>query len=422
METENLTPPISPEPTPPTNFPKALIILGIVLVVAIATSAVFYFKSSKPINNEQSQQEQTKNITQSPQIIFGDIKVDENDPHQNPTEVVFYSVNSSTKEQKQLFTISADKIGIGDFLPNIQFCEATNKIYIRTSRLTKEPPYQDLYVKEIDLNGNVRDLDFTGTVLSDYKNWEHYDTGFALSKDCQKIILSTTYYHYTNYQETGAVNEITLMNINSGEKKILQTIKKADNAFGKQLISWSAIDPNKVYLTNYDWSRNGRGGGLFKLDLSNNLVTQIDSIPTQNIIWSISKNDNLVANQQNFLAGAGSESYLTNLTNKSIVPLENTSNGKREFSADNLKLANNIPTCSGTGAEAKCVPNLYLFDLVKTNKLVASGVELEDWLSDNSVIGAKDNKDLVLVNVNNGEENDLASVSSYLLFVGILDK
>jgi hypothetical protein len=427
METENLNPQIPPEVTPPNKFPKLAIILGVFLVTAIAVGIVFYFKSFKPITQNQSQQLQqeqsTKNNFQSPAVIYGDIKVDENDEFQIPTEVVFYSVNPNTKEQKQLFTISADKIGIYDFLPHIQFCAATNKIYIRTSRLIKETPYQDLHVKEVDLSGNIRDLNFTGTVLSDYKNWEHYDTGFALSGDCQKIVWSTTYYQYTNYQETGAVNEIVFADINGGGKKVLQTIKRSsDNTFGKELKSWSVANPNVVYLTNYDWTRNGRGGGLFKLDLSMNSITQIDTIPTGNIIWDISNNDNLVAHQQNFLAGSAGESFVTNLANKSTIPMENKSNGKRKFFADNSKLGNTMPVCSGVGAEAKCVPNLYLFDLVSTNKLIALGVELKDWLTNNSVVGAKDDKDLVLVNVDNGKEDNLGSVSNFLLFIGVSGK
>ena len=276
-----------------------------------------------------------------------------------------------------------------------------------------------MHIKEIDLDGNIRNLDFTGTVTSNYKNWEHDDTGFALSKDCQKIVWSTTYYQYTNHQETGAVNEIVFSDINGNGKKVLLTTKKSDSTFGKELKSWSDSNPNIIYLTNYDWTRNGRGGGLFQLDLTNGSITQNNVISAQNIVWDISDNDNLVAHQQNFLTGAAGESFITNLANKSTVPLDNKSNGKRKFSPDNSKLADTMPICSGTGAEAKCVPNLYLFDLAKTNKLVASGVELKDWLTNNSVVGSKDDKDLVLVNINEGTENNLASVSNYLLFVGI---
>ena len=408
MEPEKFTPQIPPEPTPKNNFSKIAVICGAVLVVAVVAGAVFYFSGSKPKNIQEPQHlqpsQQIKN-TKSQIIIFGDIKVNEEDIYQNPTEVLLYSVDPSTKEQKQLFTVSADQIGIYDFLPHIQFCSATNKIYIRTSRHIDETPYQDLHIKEIDLDGNIRNLDFTGTVTSNYKNWEHDDTGFALSKDCQKIVWSTTYYQYTNHQETGAVNEIVFSDINGNGKKVLLTTKKSDSTFGKELKSWSDSNPNIIYLTNYDWTRNGRGGGLFQLDLTNGSITQNNVISAQNIVWDISDNDNLVAHQQNFLTGAAGESFITNLANKSTVPLDNKSNGKRKFSPDNSKLADTMPICSGTGAEAKCVPNLYLFDLAKTNKLVASGVELKDWLTNNSVVGSKDDKDLVLVNINEGTEN-----------------
>ncbi|OGZ37034.1 MAG: hypothetical protein A3D38_02250 [Candidatus Portnoybacteria bacterium RIFCSPHIGHO2_02_FULL_40_23] len=62
METENLTPQIPLEPKPPSSFTKFATIFGIVLVVAIAVGATFYFKSSKPVNIDIVE-ESTKSVS-----------------------------------------------------------------------------------------------------------------------------------------------------------------------------------------------------------------------------------------------------------------------------------------------------------------------------------------------------------------------
>lgn len=447
METENLTPQASLKPTPPViHFSKVAVIFGIALVSAFVVGAVFYFKNSKSTHI----------------VVYGELN-----RVMPEHEIVFYSVNYDTKEKKQLFVVpeevrfgnengglvteSISNQGMWDF----KFCPATNKIYFRQFATNG----MDMPIKELDFTGKIRDLNFTGTESPDYQNLVRLNTGFVISKDCQKIVWSTAYYK-TDYDYTGdgyVGYELVFSDINGGGKKVLQTIKRTpDNALSKRPISWSTTDPNVVYLTNYDWIGKHIDGGLFKLELNTNLVTQIETIPSKNIVWDISNKGNLIAHQPDVGAEEKDsyKSFVTDLTNKSTLPLLITTYSKRKFSPDNTKLASNDGYCSD-----KCYLNLSVFNLIKNNKLaapdyevkdwgisllkptrmIAPDIELWDWITNDSVVGVKYNKkilsregslkesytaisDIVIVNVNNGKETKITPVSGELFFAGVSDK
>lgn len=457
MDTENLTPQIPPQPIPPvTNFPKKAVIFGIALIALVSVfvvSAVFYFKNSKPVAKEQVVVQNSlkpnkisfkdvlspelpltqngKNNTQSPIIIYGEFR---------GADLVFSSINAVTKEQKELTHVPFNKLGkLGKSSNNgtggvdIKFCPETNKIYMLTGvgiRISEEspaptqaPPSTYISVKEIDLAGSMRDLNFTSATVPFYEEQTtYYDSNdFILSRDCQKIVWSTTYYK----QSEAYKSEIFIADINGGGKKVLQTDKIP--------LSWSNTDPNVVYLT---------GGGLFKFNLNTNSISQIKAVPDENVILDISNNDNLIAHQQDYKDGGNTdeEGFITNLAQQSTVPLKAENYSKRKFSPDNSKIAYTDRVCSFNehGSIKGCVINLHVFDILKkTDKLLSPDVDARfgflDWLISDSVISLgnrndlisvhpTDSNELLMTNINDGKITKLASVSAVFLYVGISGK
>lgn len=424
MEAENLNPQMSSQPIPPVHFSKGAVIFGVAFIAFVSffvVGAILYFKNSKPMTKEQPRT-----------IIYGE-------RHKNPYDIdngsiIIYSVNSNTKIQRELFKILiADYISLYD----IKFCAATNKIYIRYPNAgVKLNVADNLFVKEIDLTGKIRDLDFTGMTLPEYKHLESSDRGFVLSNDCQKIVWSTLYYDQINKKEQ--IRDIVFADINGGNKKILQTIKQSPNDNGspktddlvKIPYSWSATNPNIVYLTN----PGNKSGGLFRLELNTNSISQINAVRTDEIIMDISNNDNFIVHRSENVVP---KSFVTNLANNSTVPMSNGSSKDivvSKFSPDSSKLAYTALDYS-TNSFA-CPLKLYIFDPVKKiDKLVTKiphvcvttvNALMENqfivWLTNDTVIYVKDGSDLVLVNVNDGKETELTPVSGELLFVGVSDK
>ncbi len=434
MDTENFSPQIPTQPTSSAYLLKATIILGIILFVLIVVGVALNFNNLKQINKKQV-------TIKYSTVIFSDLSAGKD-------EIIFYSVNFDTKKQKQLFSIPIDKLGFGlgatEENKDIKFCAATNKIYIRTTKSIKGAfnPALDtpmsfflaksyLYITEIDLKGNIRELDFTKVESSD--NLLPIDTGFILSNDCQKIIWSTR--KIGRFQETGeAVNEIVYSDLNGGGKKVLNTARNKiietsrdrDTALVKVPMSWST-DPNVVYLTNLDLLRglSDHSGGLFKVVLNINLISEINTIPTQNKIIDISDNENYIAHYYHDDDHGGL--YITNLTDMSNMYFKDVSAGKLlKFSMDNSKVAYNgsedIQKKEGTYI-APVLSVAYLSDLLKTKKIIAHNVWLKDWLSNDSVIGVReDSGELVLLNINDAKETKLASFSDSSIYIGISDK
>ncbi len=464
MEAENLTPQIPPQPTPQTHRKEVASILGILLLIVIFVAAIFFIKNPAQLTKEkvtaQNSTQQSKislnsidssvtSTIKSPTIIYGDRNGKEG------PEMIFYSLNPLTKEKRKLFSIPDVEIFIKDWsatnpsMRDIKFCAAVNKFYFNYHSGSTA---NDSSVKEIDFVGNMKDLKFTEAVSTDYKNLDYSYTGitgFVLSKDCKKIIWSTAYYKQNepgqnalSAEEEYLGYEIVFSDINGVGKKVLQTIKRTpENALSKNPVSWSTTDPSVVYLTNYDQAVNGNDGGLFKLDLNKNSVTQIYAIPSQNIIWDVSNNDNLIAHQQNTeVAKTNPQSFVTNLADKATLPLFISSYSNRKFSIDNSKLA------AYNGEDGISIYNLFRnnkfaapdsesggISFLKPSKVAPDFPFLEsyflDWITSDSVIVLKFNKrdprysDLVMVNVNDGKEIKLDSVSSSnFQFVGISGK
>lgn len=420
MEIENLTLQIPPQPTSPGNSPKVAAILGITFISAFVVGTVFYFKNSKSMTEEQPRT-----------VIYGE-------RHKNPYDIDngsigIYSVNSDTKIQRELFNIPVPDYYI---LYDIKFCAATNKIYMRG--LHRPKGNSNSFVTEIDLKGNVRDLDFTGAPSPS----EGGD--FALSKDCQKIVWGTTYYDtYVSYDKRKAT-EIALADVNGGGKRVLQAIKLSpnddDDSLDKDPLAWSITDPNIVYLTN----PGDKSGGLFRLELNTNSISQMNAIPSKNTIMDISNSDNLIAHRVESVPAKWPSTFVTNLANNSTVPVNTEPKGidRSKFSPDSSMLAF-ISTNYGSPFNVLSYfyypRNLYIFDpLKKTDKLVTKianfytrATDLDiliknsnfiDWLTNDTVIYVKDGKDLSSVNINDGKETKLAPVSGELLFVGVSDK
>lgn len=447
METEDLNPQISTQPTPPVHFPKVAVISGVVLLTAFVIGAVFYFRNIKQITKKQvlvqvqdspkqkpSFQQLLENTTQSTTLIYGERH---KDPQFNTDNIVIYSVNSDTKIQRELFNIPINSsASIYDF----RFCAATNKIYIRYPEAgVKLNVADNLFVKEFDLAGNIRDLDFTG--MTSREPLESYDRGFVLSKDCKKILWSTRYYDQINHQKQ--ISEIAFANIDGSEKKILRSVQQADNGNSeddngnlvKLPYAWSDTNPNIVYFTNPGNKRDS----LFRLELDKNSISQINAVPTDEIIMDISNNDTLIGHQ----AYGVPESFITNLANNSTVPINIGSKSiimQGKFSPDSSKLAY-IALDNNSIDQFDCPLNLYIFDpFTKIDKLVTRTANICDrtvdsyhfylltesnifsWLTNNTIIYVKDGKNLIMANVGDGKESKLASVSGELVFLGISDK
>lgn len=467
MEEENLNPELPPQPSRPTHHKEIVGILGIFLTTAIFVAAIFFLKTPEQINKEQIVDQNSaglskptpiyalnsgiaaqerKNNTQSTTIIYGEY---------NGANMVFISLDPIKKEKKQLFSISSDKVGnIGKSGNNgkdidIKFCSAANKIYMITGSGTKlgknfqspttTSPSTNISVKEIDFSGNMRNLDFTAATVPFYEEQiTYYDSNdFILSRDCQKIVWSTSYYK----DDEAYKSEIFVADINGGGKKVLQTFNLSpNNYFGKIPVSWSNTDPNVVYLTSYDFE-NYHYGGLYKLDLKTNYVSQIKAVPSENVIMEISNNDNLIAHQQDYKDGSNTkeEGFITNLAQQSTLPLKIDNYTKRKFSTDNSMIAYIARPCVyERGLLKSCVIDLHVFDLnKKTDKLVSKDVDrgsgFLDWLTNDSVISLgnrndlisksqDDRTDLIMTNINDGKITKLASVSAVFLYVGILGR
>lgn len=433
METENLKPQIPPQPISPVHFPKAAIISGVAIVtivIALVFGALFYFKNTKSMTKEQTRT-----------IIYGERHKSPNDINNNNGSIVIYSVNSVKKIQRELFNIPIPDYVV---LYDIKFCTATNKIYMKDFH-TKG----DLFVAEFDLNGNFRDLDFTGTASPEYKSLYAQGGDFVISKDCQKIIWNTAYYDISAGYKRKAT-ETSFANINGGGRKVLQTINHSsadydssnDDLF-KTPYSWSTTDPNVVYLTNPGYKKGYKYGGLFSLELNTISISQINTVPIDEKIMDISKNDKLVAHK----AESAPNSFVTNLANNSTVPIDIRSQDVKigKFSPDSSKLAYTALARKSLNPYAfisfDCPLNLYIFNPAKkTNKLVTKITNfcnrkretdsyiLEGnsnfivWLTNETLIYVKDGKDLVLVNINDGKQDKIAPVSGELLFVEVSDK
>lgn len=421
MKEVNLNPQI-PQPTPPVHFPKMAVILGGVVVVFVTTlviGAVFYFKNSKPMTKEQPHT-----------IIYGELRNPSSFVNQS---IVIYSVNSDTKIQRELFNIPVPYPPLYD----VKFCDSTNKIYLRGLHYIYGN--SNSFVTEIDLKGNVRDLDFTGAPSPSSGGY------FALSKDCQKIVWGTTYYDDYVSDNKRKAAEIAFAYINGSSKRVLQIIKLSPNdneSFNKYPYSWSTTDPNVVYLTN----PGDKSGGLFKLELNTNSISQINAVPTDKKIMDISNNDKLIAYKaESIKVGSVPKSFVTNLANNSTIPINIGSKDVKisKFSPDSSKLAYTAFAYqnfnSYTFNPHDCPINLYIFDLLKkTDKLVTrianvcgrhtdpdiflKNSNFIDWLTNDTVIYVKDGKDLATININDGKETKLAPVSGQLLFIGVSDK
>ncbi len=337
-------------------------------------------------------------------IYYADIQADRNDEYGVPTNITFYNYNIRTKERKEIFALPANKLDISDFSPNFQFCPISNKIYLR--RVWTD----DERIAEIDLQGTVKDLDFTSTHSSLYKDWSHLGNYFVLSNDCKKIIWSTYYYEVVDRNPTNGVNEIVLSNVDGTGREILQGVTRSiPDRTGNKVLKWFA---NNLYLTNDGWGYlYARPGGLYKLDITNRSVSKINTIPSQNIIWDVSPNGDLIAHQEKTLNGT-SNSFITNILDDSKMILQDKSDGQMKFSPDDRYLAHIVNDPEK--------PILYVADFnSKTDKIFSRNAIVLDWLSKDTVIALRNGKDLLTINIKDGKENSIASTTSHLILVGL---
>jgi len=390
------------------------------LVIFVLSSLILASCGGEKLNL----QEEIPVARQIPTIIYATIQSEPGEMHEEVVDVSFHSIKTTGTPAKNLFTLTPDQSFI-DSNSTFKFCSGSKKMYLEASRLTKERPYQDAFIREIDLSGNIRDLTFTGTLTSQYKNWEHYRKGFALSPDCKKIIWSNSYYQIANYKEIGAANEITVASVDGSDKKILLDLRKDESNTSKTLRAWPKESASSVYLSNYYWDRNGRGGGLLSINTETGELMPLKNILNNQSIWAISDDMSLVAHSLNPLFGKSQNASITNLKNDTTYTLPDTGNGKRIFSPDATKLASTKYTCSGLGADAKCVSSLYIFDYLNEDTTTVNGAgiaanfELIDWLADDVILGKRDNS-LITINLNTNKEISLVTTEDKLLFIGLI--
>ncbi len=377
-------------------------------------------------NSEESNpQKKAPVIKENPTIVYATVKSETGEMHEEVIDTSFHSIKLNDTTVSNLFTLTPNQSSF-DTNSEFKFCADSQKIYLQTSRLIKDRPYQDAYIQEVDLSGKIKDLTFTGTSTSPYKNWEPYTKGFALSPDCKKIAWSNTYYQITDHQETDAANEIITSSIDGTNKKILLDIHKDKMNNSKTLESWPKENAGIVYLSNYNWDRNGKGGGLLSLDTKTGKSSAITEILNNQSIWTISDDVSLIAHSLNFRFGKAQATIITNLKTGNTYNIPDNGNGKKIFSPDTKKLASTINECSGLGAELKCVPSLYVFDYTNaeqvnlTSAKIATNFELIDWISNDTILGKRDDS-LITINLKDNSETTLVTTEDTLLFIGIME-
>jgi hypothetical protein len=375
-------------------------------------------------SGESNPQKKDPTVKESPTIIYATVKSEMGEMYEEVIDTSFHSIKLNDTTIGNLFTLTPNQSSIATN-SEFKFCADSQKIYLQTSRLIKDRPYQDAYIQEIDLSGKIKDLTFTGTSTSPYKGWEHYTKGFVLSPDCKKIAWSNTYYQIIDHKETDAANEIITSSIDGTNKKILLDIHKDKMNTSKTLESWPKENAGIVYLSNYNWDRNGKGGGLLSLDTKTGKSSAITKILNNQSIWTISDDASLVAHSLNFRFGKAQATIITNLKTGNTYHIPDNGNGKKLFSPDKQRLASTITKCTGLGAEIKCVPNLYVFDYTNTkqanltNAKIATNLELLDWISNDTILGKRDNS-LIIINLKNNGETTLVTTENKLLFIGII--
>jgi hypothetical protein len=375
-------------------------------------------------NEKLNLQEEISVVKQDPTIIYATIQSEPGEMHEEVIDVSFHSIKTNDTPAKKLFTLTPNQSFI-DSNSVFKFCSDSQKMYQESSRLIKKSPYQDAFIREIDLSGNIRDLTFTGTSTSQYKDWEHYRKGFALSPDCKKIIWSNSYYQITNHKETGAANEITVASIDGANKKILLDLQKNKSNTSKDVQGWPKESADSIYLSNYYWDRNGRGGGLLSLNTETGELITLKNIQSNQSIWAISDDMSLVAHSLNPLFGESQNASITNLKSGTTYTLPDTGNGKRIFSPDKTKLASTKHNCNVLGAEGMCIPSLYVFDYLNEDSTLSNGVEIAAnfkllaWLDDNTILGKRDNS-LITIDLHANKETTLVTTEDKLLFIGII--
>lgn len=410
-------PPINSMPPTPTKKLSNKIIVVIVLVVV--TSIVSWIALSR--------QPKTPDLSNL-KIIYANAQPDPNDNFGGLLNIDLYSVKADGTDNKKLFSI--DPVQIGAFninsinLGQTKFCGANNKIYTQTHKfLEGVAPYSNTSIKEIDLNGNIKDLNFTQQNTSQYSSLEYYDKGFALSPDCKKIAWSDAYFGYQNPQQFQAFNEIYVSDINGQNKKVVFSVTKNFNNKIKTIFKWSKQDPNIVYVSDYDWDRNGGGGGLYKLNINDGSIQQITQVPADAIVHDISQDESKIVYGPNFITNRSNISNVVDLTNNVVTPFEAPSNEMLfNFSAN--KLTDVISSCSGTGAQLQCTSNLYIWDY-HNNQKIATNVGVFGWLSDDLIlvpqnIDSSGNTALLsTINSDSGNLKNIATVDGFLMFIGI---
>ncbi len=375
-------------------------------------------------NEKLNLQEEIAVVKQDPTIIYATIQSEPGEMHEEIIDVSFYSIKTNGTPAKKLFTLTPSQSFI-DSNSVFKFCSDSQKMYQESSRLIKKSPYQDAFIREIDLSGNIRDLTFTGTSTSQYKDWEHYRKGFALSPDCKKIIWSNSYYQITNHRETDAANEIIMSSIDGSDKKTLLDLHRNADNMSKTIRAWPKESTNSIYLSNSYWDRNGRGGGLLSLNTETGELITLKNIQSNQSIWAISDDMSLVAHSLNPLFGKSQNAFITNLKNGTTHTLPDTGNGKRIFSPDETRLASTKHNCNVLGAEGMCIPSLYVFNYLNEDSTVSNEVVIADnfeliaWLDDDTILGKRDNS-LIAIDLHTDKETTLVTTEDKLLFIGII--
>lgn len=383
-----------------TNNASAVVIAVIVIVVlAIVAGGIYWW--------------QQFNSWEKTRIIYADVQFDENDNgFVDPTDMIFYSIRADGTGQKELFTIKGDELWFQWDFPDIKFCFNSQKMYSIAERNTRT-------IREINLDGTFRDLKFSGIDASEYFGGYQYnkphDLGFILSPDCQKIITSTVFF-----AKDDAVNEIIIYDINKSERKVLSTMHHQGYIFPsifdfpntfpvKYIKKWSSKNPEIVYLIDVN-------GGLYTININTGIISKIADFGERQMIDDISPNERLVTYYSYPPAEPPAESFgsfVIDLESDLKISIQNGS-GDREFSPDSKKLAY-IDIDFGE----EWVPNLYVSDFENENKKISNNTELRGWLSDNIILGQKENS-LITINSKGTKEKHIVTTKGSLVFIAII--
>lgn len=303
------------------------------------------------------------------------------DANRVPTDIAFFSFDLQAKQAKKLFSIAAVTInGEGRLPGEYQFCRKGQKIYF---------PYSDHEMGELDLTGVVRTfpLSLQKSGNKDYVGHSY----FALSPDCASILVSTL---------SDTENNIDLIDVRTGTVNKAVSFPKSAYAESKEVVRWSRNNPSIVYLDDYDWDRNGGGGGLYTFDVqSHKLETMLPSLSSEkNFVMDISRDEKMGLIMQN---DASSISTRIFGQKGDIARLKLDDSGTRLFSPDSQRFLYEGSICPAKNG--KCYSTLSISDIHGKNQKMLPNMKANLWL-DNKTIAGVDEKgySLAIVDVDSG--------------------